>query len=339
MKKLFDKAKILISIVILFVTLFSIFQLLLAKELKVYDAKLEELPYELSFRTIRKIEWFDDIFYVLEMENHRIVLIKDWKIIDQIGKIGNGKGELYYPEDFAISRKGFLFVLDSGNNRIQVFDSNKKYVNDFTIPFKPWGIEVNSDNEVFLGQPASNNLICVYSLKGKKLRSFGSLKKASEIYGIDYKKYDDSHKIPLNRVWLTLDDKNNLWVGFLHAPLIHKYNLKGELILEKIINVPDLEPLKKAVWQSPPPTEYLSMNIDGIQLTLIIKDITFDWENKLILVLLGDNRIIALDSEGKEKYIIKPMIKRGALERLAIAKNGEIFLTAFFSPKIYKLIF
>jgi hypothetical protein len=333
MRKFFTKS--ILSGIIFFLSVFLLLKDGIAKDVKVYEAKLEEIPYSITFGAIRKIVHFEDTLYVLDMENHRIILIKDKEVIGQIGRIGNGKGELYYPEDFFITKDKLLYVMDSGNNRIEIFNLQGKYLYDFPVHIKSLGMGTNSKGEIFLGQPALKNIISVYNSKGKHVRSFGSLMSPSELYGENFKKYDRSHIIPLNRVWLTLDNEENLWLGFLHAPLICKYNQMGKLIFKKIIDLPDLDKLKKAVWQSPPPSEYLSMNIDGIQLTLIIKDITFDKKNKEILVLFGDNRILSMDLEGNEEFVIKPKLN-GAIEKISKVKD-EILVSIFFSPKIYKL--
>ncbi|MEW6457205.1 MAG: 6-bladed beta-propeller [Acidobacteriota bacterium] len=333
----FSKIKIL-SFIISSVIVSSAFEVLLADDLKIYEAKLEEVAFNMHFTDIQKIIPAEETIFVLEMKNHRIIFIKDKKIIGQIGKIGNGKGEFYYPSDFFIDKHGLFYVLDKGNYRIQILDSKGIYLSDFPDYPESWGLAVNSKGEILLGQPALNNLVSVYNPKGKRLRSFGSLINPSEIYGMDYKKYNETHKVPLNRIRIALDENDNAWLVFLHAPLICKYNQKGELIYKKILNIPDLQPLKKAIWQSPPPYEYASINIDGIQLTMIIRDITFDPKKKQILILLGDQRIVAFNSEANEQFIIKPKFKEGSLRDLSVNKNGEIFVSIFFSPKCYKLI-
>ncbi len=54
--------------------------------------------------------------------------------IQYIGSSGTEEGQLNAPRNIAISPDGKIFVADSGNNRIQVFDSQGFYVTDFGLP-------------------------------------------------------------------------------------------------------------------------------------------------------------------------------------------------------------
>ena len=309
-----------------------------ADEPKTYGASIYEVSFEIPFKTpIFKILSFDDNLFALEMENHRIVSIKNNKITGQIGKIGNSKGEFYYPEDFAIDKDKIFYVTDAGNKRIQILDRKGNYLNEFPVYSKSLGLAVNSKEEIYLGQPTLNSLISVYNSKGKILRSFGYLINPSEIYGMEYVKFDGTHKIPLNRVRVAIDKNDCVWLGFIHAPLVLNYNQKGELIYRKILNLASLEPLKKAIWQRPG-QRYTSVNIDGIQLIMIIKDIVVNPKNEQILILLGDDSIIGIDSKADIKYIIKTNVEKGTLNSLCVDGNGNIYLTLLFSPKIYKLV-
>ena len=49
------------------------------------------------------------------------------------GSLGSGPGQFDTPHGVAISPKDEVFVADRGNRRIQVFDTNGKYIREFTI--------------------------------------------------------------------------------------------------------------------------------------------------------------------------------------------------------------
>ncbi len=49
------------------------------------------------------------------------------------GSLGNGPGQFDTPHGIAISPKDEIFVADRGNRRIQVLDTNGKYLREFTI--------------------------------------------------------------------------------------------------------------------------------------------------------------------------------------------------------------
>ncbi|MBF0547041.1 MAG: IPT/TIG domain-containing protein [Candidatus Riflebacteria bacterium] len=65
--------------------------------------------------------------YIADTGNHRIQKLKgNGDFVKSIGKIGaangNGDGEFNYPGSVSFDSKGNLFVADTGNHRIQVFD-------------------------------------------------------------------------------------------------------------------------------------------------------------------------------------------------------------------------
>ena len=63
-----------------------------------------------------------DYVYVTERWNYRVsVFCTSGEFAHYFGKTGSGRGELSVPYGIAIDQDGFVFVCDTGNNRIQVF--------------------------------------------------------------------------------------------------------------------------------------------------------------------------------------------------------------------------
>ncbi|XP_066298354.1 tripartite motif-containing protein 2-like isoform X2 [Branchiostoma lanceolatum] len=60
----------------------------------------------------------------------------------RFGREGSGEGEFRYPSGVAISDEGAIFVLDADNSRVQVFDSDGKFLRTFTVLCP----EINSNN-------------------------------------------------------------------------------------------------------------------------------------------------------------------------------------------------
>jgi len=59
--------------------------------------------------------------YILDAHEGKVYLFKDNEIIGEIGKKGWKEGKLYYPGYISIDNKNTLYVVDTGNNRIEVF--------------------------------------------------------------------------------------------------------------------------------------------------------------------------------------------------------------------------
>ncbi len=51
--------------------------------------------------------------------------------LSQFGSLGSGNGQFRYPVGIAFDSTGNIYIADSGNNRVQKFDSNGVYVSQF----------------------------------------------------------------------------------------------------------------------------------------------------------------------------------------------------------------
>jgi DNA-binding beta-propeller fold protein YncE len=74
-----------------------------------------------------------DIFVTDGHVNARVVkYTKDGKFIKAWGKKGNGPGEFNLPHSVAIDSQGRVFVADRSNNRIQIFDQDGNFLDQWT---------------------------------------------------------------------------------------------------------------------------------------------------------------------------------------------------------------
>lgn len=321
--------------------IFSLFyyRIIYAGENVIYKADVKEVPIDTNFSNIQKIVFSKNCIFVLDSGNHRIVSIKDNISIAQIGIIGNKKGEFYYPSSLFIDDNLFFYVIDRGNRRIQIMDPQGHYLGEFTDRPFTFGIAVNSKGLIFLAQPNYEKHVSVYNRNGKRVARFGDLINPSDIYGNTYKKYDSEYRIPMNRVYLAIGENDEIWAAFYHMPLICRYDNKGNLTYKKIINIKGVENLKNAVWDKSLQSEYLSLGMGGTTLTMVINDIVYDKKSSNLYVLMGDNQIFVINVKSNENYVIKPRIIKGAIERIGITDKGVIYLSFFFSTKLYRLYF
>ncbi len=78
-----------------------------------------------------------------QQDGDRLVRIKtDGSFVAEYGKLGTGPGEFMGPHALAFDSQGRLFVADRSNNRVQVFDRNMQFVDEWRHFGRPSGIAI-----------------------------------------------------------------------------------------------------------------------------------------------------------------------------------------------------
>ncbi len=91
--------------------------------------------------------------------NARIVKFsKDGKFIMTWGKKGSGPGEFNIPHALAFDSKGRLFVADRGNNRIQIFDQQGKFIAEWKQFSRPSGISIDRNDVIYVADSESGSV-------------------------------------------------------------------------------------------------------------------------------------------------------------------------------------
>ena len=91
--------------------------------------------------------------------NARIVRFsKDGKFIKAWGKKGIAPGEFDTPHGLAFDSKGRLFVADRNNNRIQIFDQEGNFIEQWTQFSRPSGIFIDAKDNIYVADSESNSV-------------------------------------------------------------------------------------------------------------------------------------------------------------------------------------
>jgi sugar lactone lactonase YvrE len=115
-------------------------------------------------------------FYVTDgYKNFRVVRFsKDGTYQSEWGKPGSGPGEFNLPHGIAIDEKGRLYVIDRSNMRIQVFDANGNYIEQWPGIRFAQDIHATRDGRYLWVADGWNNKILKYDLSGHLLYSWGT---------------------------------------------------------------------------------------------------------------------------------------------------------------------
>ena len=91
--------------------------------------------------------------------NARIVKFsKGGKFIMTWGKKGTAPGEFDIPHALAFDSQGRLFVADRGNNRIQIFDQNGKFIDQWQQFSRPSGISIDRHDVIYVADSESGSV-------------------------------------------------------------------------------------------------------------------------------------------------------------------------------------
>jgi DNA-binding beta-propeller fold protein YncE len=80
---------------------------------------------------------------------------KDGRFIKAFGKRGTGPGEFDVPHALALDSRGRLFVADRNNNRIQIFDQDGAFLDEWTQFGRPSGIAITKDDTIYVADSES----------------------------------------------------------------------------------------------------------------------------------------------------------------------------------------
>jgi peptidylamidoglycolate lyase len=114
-------------------------------------------------------------FYVSDgYANTRVIKFsKDGQYLFQWGKRGTGPGEFATPHGIAIDAKGRVYVIDRSNSRIQVFDLDGKFLEQWPDIRFPLYIAVSQDEHVWVSE-GFNNKMLKYDSEGHLVYSWGT---------------------------------------------------------------------------------------------------------------------------------------------------------------------
>ena len=161
----------------------------------------------------------NELFYLADKRQSKIIRVSKDGGIDYIfDKKGAGPGEILGPADIAIN-KNLVFIADTENYRVSVFDLDFNYIKSIEVTSKPNRLDVDSENNIYVIYSLPlGPLVHKYSYEGEYLFSFG--KRKPEILD----KISDPTTIACD---LCVNDSDNIVLAYKHYYLVRYYDSKG----------------------------------------------------------------------------------------------------------------
>ncbi len=145
------------------------------------------------------------------------------------GSNGAGEGQFVSPRNAAVASDGRIYVADSGNHRIQVFNENQEFLfmwgqegagpGQFS---EPWGIKIGPDGQVYVAD-TWNHRVQIFSADGEYINSIGSFANVQ----------NDSAAEP-GKFWgprdVAIDGQGNIYVTDTGNKRVQKFSPSGEFL-------------------------------------------------------------------------------------------------------------
>jgi hypothetical protein len=128
------------------------------------------------FKRPTDIAWLPDgTFFISDgYGNTRVVKFdKNGKFLLTWGTPGTGNGQFNTPHSITVDRNRRVYVSDRANNRVQVFDENGKYLDQFPNIAQPYHIRISNDGYLWAFSGPLDKFL-KYDLQGHLLYAWGT---------------------------------------------------------------------------------------------------------------------------------------------------------------------
>jgi hypothetical protein len=144
-------------------------------------------PQDWRFNRPTDVTWdpAGNIYVADGYNNSRVAKFdKNGNWIKAWGERGTGPGQFNIPHTISSDAQGNIYVGDRTNRRIQVFDSDGKFLRQFTNVEQPWAICITpGPNQVLYSADANSGKIFKLDLKGTLLGTLGKFGKQPKEFG------------------------------------------------------------------------------------------------------------------------------------------------------------
>ena len=162
--------------------------------------------------------------YLLDGVNNRVIVFSaSLGYLSQFGRKGHKKGELWFPVGIASDRHGNIYVADSQNHRINIYDEQGIFESSFDIEWKepqmpadPTDLVIDDDTGNCYVVDNDNHRIMVYSKEGKLNFQWGFKGRRKGEF-----------RYPFT---IAMDSQRNLYIVDVINSRVQVFNAKGEFL-------------------------------------------------------------------------------------------------------------
>jgi len=153
--------------------------------------------------------------------NNRVVKFSsDGRFIKDFGGTGAGPGEFIVPHALAMDSQGRLFVGDRNNNRIQIFDQEGGFLEEWSDFGRPSGLFVSADDTIYVSDNQSNRQRNPGVHRGIRV---GSARDGSVAALIPDPEFDPENSAATGAHGLAANSQGEIFGAEVYAEVVKKY--------------------------------------------------------------------------------------------------------------------
>jgi streptogramin lyase len=145
---------------------------------------------------------------------------KDGAFIKAWGKRGKGPGEFDTPHAMAMDSRGRIFVADRGNNRIQIFDQDGRFIDQWKQFGRPSGVYIDKNDTIYVADSQSNAAQNPGFTRGIRI---GSAKDGTVTAMVPFVEPDPEKNNNAGSEGVAADAKGNLYAAEVTTEMLKKY--------------------------------------------------------------------------------------------------------------------
>ena len=172
----------------------------------------------------------DGRVYVADTWNHRVqVFTLDGQFLARVGTFGqsgssvsSAPARFYGPRDVAVDQSGRVYVSDTGNKRVQVFDADLRHLDSFGGPGisagqmdEPVGLAIGPDNRLYVAD-TWNTRLQVLTLEGVSVHEWPIVGWKSQAV--------------INKPYVATDSAGHVYVSDPEGPRVIVFDSQGTLL-------------------------------------------------------------------------------------------------------------
>jgi sugar lactone lactonase YvrE len=159
--------------------------------------------------------------HIADVPVNRIVKFsKDGTFMKAWGTRGSGPGEFDTPHSLAIDSRGRIFVADRSNSRIQIFDQDGRFLDQWKQFGRPSGVFIDQNDTIYVADSQSNSKLNPGYTRGIRI---GSAKDGKVTALIPFVEPDPEKNSNAGIEGVAADAKGNVYAGEVSTEMFKKY--------------------------------------------------------------------------------------------------------------------